>query len=141
MRDIPFSKNTLSPRAAKFWIYGAVGVSIYTGLATILAVKKQLLGATWWNLIDAAVCFAIAYGIARRSLLVAWLGLAYYVSNRVLLYIGTGHLPTSMAMVFLVFYSLAIMCIRLYPVGSAAKNAPPVNPSDETEARTKDGAV
>ena len=109
------SKSAISEGAAKWWIYGAVAMGVLSGLMTVLAVSKGLLGASLFNLVDAGICFGLAYGVYRRSLLCAWAQLGLYVVNRITVFASTGRPPTSRAITFLLFYSMAIVCIGLYP--------------------------
>ena len=109
------TKDTISERGAKLWIYGAVGLAVLSGLVTILAATKGLLGFTAWNWLDVGVCFVLAYGVYRRNLVCAWVLLGYHLLNRILLFIDAGVVPSSRAITFILFYSMAIVSIGLYP--------------------------
>ncbi len=109
------TKDTISERTARFWILGAAFVATFSGLVTIVAATKGLLGFTAWNWLDAGLCFALAYGVYRRSLVCAWALLGYHLVNRLFLFFDAGVVPSSRVIMYLLFYSMAIVCIGLYP--------------------------
>ena len=112
---VGLTKDTISQSSAKWWILGAVFMATFSGLVTIFAATKGLLGFTHWNWLDAGVCFGLAYGVYRRSLVCAWILLGYHLVNRLLLFIDAGVVPSFRSVTYLLFYSMAIVCIGLYP--------------------------
>ena len=109
------TREHLSPVGAKFWIYGAVAVSVFSALVTVIVAAKGLLGIGKMAFLDAAITLGLAYGIFRRNLTCTWLALGYYLLNRVYAYFGFGMVPTARAVMFVLFYAMAIVSIGLYP--------------------------
>ena len=135
-----FTKDTISEGSAKFWILGAVFVATFSGLVTVVAAMKRLGSFTPWNLLDAAVCFGLAVGVYRRSLVCAWLLLGYYLVSRLRLFIEAGVAPTYRAITYLLFYSMAIVCIGLYP-RSGTPGQIPSGPAGAAESKQGDRVV
>ena len=118
------TREHISPRTAKFWIYGAVTISVLSALITAFMAAKGLLGIGKSAFLDAAITLGLAYGIARRSLTCTWIALGYYLLNRVYAYFSLGMVPTSRAITFVLFYSMAIICIGLYPAPRRSTGGP-----------------
>ena len=80
------------------------------GSSTLLFAVNSTYGFNHYNLIDAALLFALAYGISRRSRICAVLALAYHVLNRAFIFESREISP--IAMVFtLLFAALYVMGI------------------------------
>jgi hypothetical protein len=137
---IGLTKDNISEGTAKFWILGAVFVASFSGLITAVVAIKRLAGFTPWSLLDAGLCFGLAFGVYRRNLVCAWLLLGYHVVSRVQMFIITGTAPTYRAVTYLLFYSMAIVCIGLYPRTAAMAEQIPSSPGGTGES-TQGGRV
>jgi hypothetical protein len=60
-------------------LLGGVVTTILAGLAAAGVAAVRTLGVDGWAIIDAAICFAIAWGINRMSRVAAVLGLVFYI--------------------------------------------------------------
>jgi hypothetical protein len=110
-----YSRDTLSPGQAKFFIFGASLISAIYGVVTLVLILREAPGVTVLHLVDVVVCLGVAFGIAARVLLAAWVGLAYCVLNALvgLLLHGSAGFGGPVGQV--VAYGLAIISIGLYP--------------------------
>jgi hypothetical protein len=100
------------------WIAAATA-----GSSTLLFALTSTYGFNHYNVIDAALLFAMAYGISRRSRICAVLALAYHVLNRAIVFQSREVPP--IAMVFtLLFAALYVMGVIGTFVYNARRPAP-----------------
>lgn len=86
------------------WIAAAIA-----GLATLAFSLTSSFGLNHYNLVDAAILLALAYGIYRRSRTCAVLALAYHVLNRAMLYANAHEMPPATTVITLIFAALYVL--------------------------------
>ena len=96
------------------WIAAAIA-----GFATLIFSLAESFGLNHYNLVDAAILLALAYGVYRRSRTCAVLALAYHILNRVMLYAGTRDVPPITMVITLVFAALYVLGV----IGTFVHNA------------------
>jgi hypothetical protein len=88
------------------WITAAIA-----GLTTLVFSLSASFGLNHYNLVDAGLLLALAYGISRRSRICAVLALAYHILNRAILYYGSDMPPITIVitLIFGALYVLGVM--------------------------------
>jgi hypothetical protein len=110
-----FTRETISPGQAKFFIRLAAVFSAIYALFTLFFIAKQYPGVSQWNLLDVVLGLAVAVGILFRSPVACWTGFIYSglnVAVKLARYPGTdplGKIAESAT------FAMAIVCVGLYP--------------------------
>ena len=103
----------ISRHQATWMIRGAFFAAMVALGFTLWAMAMRVLGASAWNLLDAAIILGLAIGMLRRSYLCAWLLFGYHVANRVYYYYATGRVPGRLAYSLGLLYFLGIVGVTV----------------------------
>jgi len=138
---VRLTRETLTSKAASFWIISAVAWTVFAGLVTGIAWYGHWSGVGRFAFLDAAISFALAFGIWRRSLRWTWVALGYYLLNRAVDYFQQGTIPGSRAFIIVITYIFALQAIRLYPPNNSRQRMVVANSTEEDGTPVDHGAV
>jgi len=102
----------IDEKVASTFILVALVAALLAGTVTVLASFIGWYRLTLWNLIDAGMFFALAYGIFRKSRTCAIILFTYHIINRFDMWTRTKDLQTSfggIACALVVVYFLGIL--------------------------------
>jgi serine/threonine-protein kinase len=92
------------------WIAGLASTALSLGIVLIAVFGTPLMGMNAWSFVDVGLLAGLTYGIFRRSRTCAILLFAFFLLNKVLMFMQSGSLAgTPLALVFLVFFGRGIV--------------------------------
>jgi serine/threonine-protein kinase len=92
------------------WIAGIASSALTLVLILVSMFGSSLMGVTAWAFIDVVLLAGLTFGVYRRSRTCAILLFAFFLLNKVLMFLQSGSLTgTPLAIIFLVFFGRGIV--------------------------------
>jgi serine/threonine-protein kinase len=87
------------------WIAGVVSIVLTVALTLVSIFVTNVLGLNEWAFVDVAIMMGLTFGVYRKSRVCAFLLLAFFALNKVLMWVQAGNVAgLPLALVFFWFY-------------------------------------